>query len=359
MRASDFDYQLPDERIAQAPADQRDGARLFVLPRAGGEATHARVSDLPGLLPVGALLVVNDTRVFPARLRGKKATGGRVELLLLRLLRRGDGDGGAWDEAWTCLGGSSKGLKPGQGIALDGETPPTATVEAVNGAEVEVSFRARPGGDRGMLEVAERLGEVPLPPYILRPEAPGAGDRERYQTVFARVPGAAAAPTAGLHFTPRLLAALAARGIGHAAITLHVGLGTFAPLRSDDLDGVTELHAERYAIPGATVNAIAAARAAGRKVIAVGTTTVRALESASREEDGQPREGEGESRLFIRPGHRFRVVDGLITNFHLPRSTLLMLVAAFAGRERVLEAYREAVARDYRFYSYGDAMLIA
>jgi S-adenosylmethionine:tRNA ribosyltransferase-isomerase len=257
-----------------------------------------------------------------------------------------------WIERWMCLGGSSKGFKPGTAIALDGID---ATVIAVHGAEIEVEFRGTGAG--GLLAAAEAIGEVPLPPYIAREGAPGGDDRARYQTIFARTPGAAAAPTAGLHFTPRLLDALSARGIERAAITLHVGLGTFAPLRADDLSHVQNLHRERYQVPAETARAIAAARAAGRPVIAVGTTVVRALESAAGE-GGVPRPGAGETTLFIRPPHRFRTVDGLLTNFHLPRSTLLMLVSAFAGRERLLAAYRDAVQRGYRFFSYGDAMLI-
>ncbi len=364
MRASDFDFLLPDAQIAQAPAPERDEARLYVLPRAGGAASHARVADLPSLLPAGALLVVNDTRVFPARLRGRKVSGGRVELLLLRR-ESGSADGPLCEE-WSCLGGSSKGLRVGQAVLLDGADAPAAEVIEVRGAEVVVRFASPRAEREGMITVAERLGEVPLPPYIARPAPAGdpvgkgsdGDDRARYQTVYARVAGSAAAPTAGLHFTPRLLAALEARGVQRAAVTLHVGLGTFAPLRSDDLSTVTELHAERFTVPAATARAIAEARAQSRPVIAVGTTTARTLESAC-DEAGAVTACEGETRIFIRPGHRFRAVDGLLTNFHLPRSTLLMLVSAFAGRERVLEAYRDAVARGYRFFSYGDAMLIA
>ncbi len=361
MRATDFDYHLPPERIAQAPADERDRARLYVLPRAGGEARHAVVADLPSLLPEGALVVVNDSRVFPARLHGRKATGGRVELLLLHPTEAGTGPGtrtgtGTWSETWACLGGSSKGLRERMQVILDGESAPGAEIVAVRGAEVDVRFTGAGAG--GLLAAAERIGEVPLPPYIARPSGPSAADRERYQTVYARAAGSAAAPTAGLHFTPRLLDALAARGIERAAVTLHVGLGTFAPLRGDDLDGVDQLHAERFTVTDEAAARIAAARAAGRPVIAVGTTTVRTLESAC-DDAGRVRAGAGETRLFIRPGHRFRAVDGMLTNFHLPRSSLLMLVAAFAGRDRVLAAYRDAVARGYRFYSFGDAMLIA
>lgn len=354
MRASEFDYQLPRELIAQQPAPRRDEARLYVLPRREGPSAHAVIADLPAWLPRGALLVVNDTRVFPARLRGHKATGGRVELLLLERIGEATVAAG-WRETWACLAGASKPLRPGMAIRIEGEDVPRAEILAVHGAEVEAAFVGEGAG--GMLAVAERLGEVPLPPYIERQEPPGAGDRERYQTVYARIPGAAAAPTAGLHFTPELLARLDAAGIERTALTLHVGLGTFAPLRSDDLDGIDRLHLEHFVIPEATARAIARARRGRRPVVAVGTTTVRALESAC-DDDGHLRPGAGETSLFIRPGHRFRIVDGLLTNFHLPRSTLLMLVAAFTSRERILAAYTDAVARGYRFFSYGDAMLI-
>ena len=359
MRASDFDFALPPAQIAQHPATPRDAARLYVLPRSGAPAAHAHVRDLPGLLPEGALLVVNDTRVIPARLRARKPTGGKVELLLIERRDEEQPFDTPWTETWTCLGGASKPLRPGTTLALDGPDTgdaPEAEILAVRGAEVDVRFRGRTAG--GLLAVAERLGEIPLPPYITR-VAPEADDRDRYQTVYARSPGAAAAPTAGLHFTPALLDALAARGIERAALTLHVGLGTFAPLRSDDVSDLDTLHAERYELSAATCDAIARARAAGRPVVAVGTTTVRALESAAAaSRDGALQPGPAVTRLFIKPGFRFRVVDGMMTNFHLPRSTLLMLVAAFAGQERVLAAYADAVARGYRFFSYGDAMLI-
>jgi S-adenosylmethionine:tRNA ribosyltransferase-isomerase len=341
LRASDFDYALPPEQIAQAPLARRDRARLLVLDRAAGNA-HRSVQDLPELLPAGALIVVNDTRVIRARLHGKKPTGGRVELLLVDPLPSPPDDG---RERWRCIGGASKPIRPGP-LALDGERAPGCEVLAVDGEYVEVAFTS----SEGLLSAIERIGEVPLPPYIRRPDT-RPEDAERYQTIFARTPGAVAAPTAGLHFTPELLAALEARGIRRATITLHVGPGTFAPLRSDDVTDHV-LHAERYELPAATAQAIAATKAAGRPVVAVGTTVVRTLEATGGEA------GAGSTRLFLKPGHQFRVVDQLVTNFHLPKSTLLMLVAAFAGRERVLAAYAEAVAAGYRFYSYGDAMLI-
>jgi S-adenosylmethionine:tRNA ribosyltransferase-isomerase len=339
VRASDFDFTLPAEQIAQQPLPQRDDARLYLLERDGDRAAQHHVRDLPSLLPPGALVIVNDTRVIRARLHATKPTGGRVELLLVEPLG---------PDVWRCIGGASKPIRPGP-LTLDGDTPPAVEVLRVAGEHVEVKFA---GDLDGYLQ---RHGEVPLPPYIKRTQ-PDARDDDRYQTVFARVPGAVAAPTAGLHFTPDLLAALERHGIGHATITLHVGPGTFAPLRSDELDGQT-LHAERYAIPAATADAVAAARAAGKPVVAVGTTVVRTLESAANS-DGTVRAGAGTTSIFIKPGHRFAVVDMMLTNFHLPRSSLIILVAAFAGRERILAAYADAIGRGYRFYSYGDAMLI-
>ena len=343
MRASEFDFELPSDRIAQAPLERRDDARLYVLDRAGADS-HRSIRDLPSLLPPGALLVVNDTRVIRARLHLRKPTGGRVELLLVERL---EVDGTM--EIWRCLGGASKPIRPGPLEFANGNR---VEVLHVNGEYVDVAFH---GVATQMDEWMEAFGEVPLPPYIRR-DAPRVEDVERYQTVFARHPGAVAAPTAGLHFTPELLAALEAAGIRRAAITLHVGPGTFAPLRSDDVDG-HELHAERFAVSDAAARAIGEARAEGRAVIAVGTTVVRTLETAAAE-DGTVRAGAGETKLFVKPGHRFRAVDGLLTNFHLPRSTLLMLVSAFGGKSRVLTAYAEAVRAGYRFYSYGDAMLI-
>ena len=295
--------------------------------------------DLPSLLPAGALVVVNDTRVLNARLAANKPTGGAVELLLVEP----NGDG-----SWRCMGGASKPIRPGP-LTLAGADAPSAEVLAVDGKWVDVRF----GGD--ILAYAEAHGDVPLPPYIKRAES-DAADRDRYQTIFARAPGAVAAPTAGLHFTPELLAALEARGIRRATITLHVGPGTFAPLRSDEIEG-QKLHPERYHVPESTAAAVAAARAAGRPIVAVGTTVVRTLEAAAIDERTL-RVGAGSTDIFIQPGHRFRLVDHMLTNFHLPKSSLVMLVAALAGKDRVLAAYAEAVAQQYRFYSYGDAMLI-
>jgi S-adenosylmethionine:tRNA ribosyltransferase-isomerase len=345
--ASDFDFSLPLDRIAQAPPARRDEARLYVLDRRGSAAAHHHVRDLPSLLPPGTLVVVNDTRVIPARLHATKPTGGKVELLLCEPLSPG---------VWRCLGRASKPIRPGA-VTLDGAGAPAAEVLAVDGEYVDVRFF-------GDLEShLSRHGEVPLPPYIKR-AAPHPADHERYQTVYARVPGAVAAPTAGLHFTPELLAALEARGIRRAAVTLHVGPGTFAPLRADALDGQT-LHPERYEVPAATAHAIAETRAHGGRVLAVGTTVVRALEAAVGQDGPEAtvvRAGQGQTSIFLRPGHRFRAVDMMLTNFHLPRSSLVILVAAFVGakdgKDRVLAAYGDAIGRGYRFYSYGDAMLI-
>lgn len=285
--------------------------------------------------------MLNDTRVIPARLVGHKESGGRCELLLVADL------GGAGDR-WRAMGQASKPLRPGSRLAFGALS---AEVEAPEG---EGFFRVR--FDRSgpsLLEALEREGRVPLPPYIRR--EPTDADRERYQTVLAREPGSAAAPTAGLHFTGRLLGRLAERGVSRATVTLHVGPGTFLPVRAETLAG-HRMHAERYHVPEETARAVAACRERGGRVVAVGTTTVRTLEASLA--GGVPRPGWGETDLFIHPGYPFRGVDGLVTNFHLPRSSLLMLVCAFGGRERVLDAYREAVTLGYRFYSYGDAMVI-
>ena len=341
MLVRDFDFELPDAQIAQHAAP-RGESRLLVLD-AEGAARHRRVRDLSELLRPGDLLVVNDTRVLPARLFGKRLPGGgRVELLLAE--RHGERE-------WDAL------LKPGR------RAPPGTRIEL--SAEIFAEVVARGEDGRFRLRFSspiephlERLGHVPLPPYIHR--APGhpdeAADRERYQTVYAREPGAIAAPTAGLHFDEELLAALDTRGVERVAVTLHVGLGTFKPVTAE-LVHEHRMDVERYLVPEATASALRRARIDGRRVVAVGTTVVRTLESAAVAHDGEVPAGAGSTSLFIYPGFRFRVVDALLTNFHLPQSTLLMLVCAFAGRERVLAAYREAVEFGYRFYSYGDAML--
>ncbi len=339
MQKSDFYYELPDALIAQAPLAERSAARMLIVDGRQGTWEDARICDLPDLLQPGDLLVLNDTRVLPARLQARKATGGAVELLLDRLVDTQDG--------WF-LAKSSKALRPGMIVHLPGGA--VATVEEKDGMDVRLSLSA----DAQWLPLLEAEGSMPLPPYIRR--MPEASDRERYQTIYAAHPGAVAAPTAGLHFDANLLAALAARGVERTFVTLHVGAGTFLPVRSDD---ITEhpMHAETMEVSATTVAAVAATKARGGRVIAVGTTACRALETAA--QDGTLRPYTGETRLFIYPGKAFQVTDGLLTNFHLPESTLLMLVCAFAGMECMLAAYRHAVAGGYRFFSYGDAMLIS
>jgi S-adenosylmethionine:tRNA ribosyltransferase-isomerase len=354
---SDYDFQLPEAQIAQAPLAARDASRLMVVHRATGARAHRRFAELPELLREGDLLVLNDARVIPARLLGAKAgTGGRVELLVVRPAApalTSEALGGAPEALeWICLGQASKGLKPGARVSFP-EGLQAEVLEALGGGEYRVRFGAAAG--TSLAAVLERAGRLPLPPYISR--EPQASDAERYQTVYARASGAVAAPTAGLHFTEATFAALAARGIHRAVVTLDVGPGTFLPVREENLEK-HRMHPERYTVPEATAQAVHAARAEGRRVVAVGTTVVRTLESATEPHTGRLRAGSGESTLFIRPGYTFRQVDALLTNFHLPRSTLLMLVSALLGRERTLAAYQEAVAAGYRFFSYGDAMLI-
>lgn len=351
MRVDALDYALPPELIAQRPLAERDGARLLVLP-SSGTVVDRRVVDLPELLTPGSLLVVNDTRVLPARVLGKKASGGKAEILLVRRLDDVEVGAPRGFERWTALGKASKGLPPG-------------TVVTARGMEIVVEGR----GDDGLLRVTattsdgrtvrEALAEsgtLPIPPYMKRD--PDASDDERYQTVFAAQEGALAAPTAGLHLSEALLQRLRERAIRVASVTLHVGLGTFRPVTAADLDE-HDMHAEELSVTAETCDAIEDARARGAPVVAVGTTVVRALEAAAdQEKEGRARPLQGETRLLIQPGYRFRIVDRLVTNFHLPRSTLLALVGAFAGLERTLDAYRHAVAQRYRFFSYGDAMLI-
>jgi S-adenosylmethionine:tRNA ribosyltransferase-isomerase len=354
---SDYDFALPEAQIAQAPLAARDASRLMVVSRGSGSWVHRHFADLPGLLREGDLLVVNDARVIPARLLGTKVgSGGRVELLVVRPAANtltSQALGGATEALeWVCLGQASKGLKPGARLAFSGGLE-AEVLEALGGGEYRVRFQAAPG--TSLAEVLEQAGRLPLPPYITRP--PEAADAERYQTVYARASGAVAAPTAGLHFTDATFAALEARGISRVEVTLDVGPGTFLPVREEDL-GQHRMHPERYFIPEATAHAVRRAKAEGRRVVAVGTTVVRTLESAWDAERGGLREGAGETEIFIRPGFRFQAVDVLLTNFHLPRSTLVVLVSALLGRERTLAAYREAVAAGYRFFSYGDAMLV-
>lgn len=342
MKLSEFDYPLPEELIAQEPVEPRDASRLMVVPRGGAAVREARFADLDRLLRPGDLLVFNDTRVFPARLVGVKESGGRCELLLLEPL------GADGSRRWRALGQASKPLRPGARLAFGDLAAVIQSAEGEGFFTVEL--------DRGGAELAaalEREGRVPLPPYIRREAT--AADRERYQTILARVPGSAAAPTAGLHFTAGLLERLERAGVARTTVTLHVGPGTFLPVRSDEVEE-HRMHEERYQVPAAAARAWAECRARGGRVVAVGTTSVRTLESAW--SGGALRTGPGRTALFIRPPHRFEAVDALVTNLHLPRSTLLMLVCAFGGRDPVLAAYREAVARGYRFFSYGDAMLL-
>jgi S-adenosylmethionine:tRNA ribosyltransferase-isomerase len=340
---SEFDYELPPELIAQQPLAERDASRLLVLARASGRIAHHVFSDLPALLAPGDLLVVNRSRVIPARLLGRRARGGEGEILLVR--DRGEG-------RWEAMVRPGRHLRPGQRLTIDDDLSVVVESEAI--AE-DGRRRVRLLSKRRDVEGAlARCGHVPLPPYIRRADEPS--DRERYQTVYARERGSVAAPTAGLHFTPSLLARLAERGVGRAELVLHVGPGTFQPVKVSRVED-HRVASEAYSLPPETAAALARARARGGRVVAVGTTSVRALESTAGA-DGTVAAGEGETDLVVRPGHRFRAVDVLLTNFHLPRSSLLLLVAAFAGREAVLRAYAEAVRERYRFYSYGDAMLI-
>jgi S-adenosylmethionine:tRNA ribosyltransferase-isomerase len=339
VRRQDFSYALPEELIAQEPLAERSASRLLVLDGATGAWTDSHFRELPAWLHPDDLLVFNDTRVVPARLIGAKPSGGRVEVFLERALKG--------DTALVQLR-ASKPIRAGLEIAT-----PAGAVQVLS-REGDLWCVQLPGP---VVEVFERWGEVPLPPYIRRPAS--EMDRERYQSVFARDRGAVAAPTASLHFDAPLLSELQARGVDRAFVTLHVGAGTFQPLRTEDLDSHS-MHSERFSVARSTWEAVERARAAGGRVVAVGTTVVRALESAALEglQGSGEAEGGGETRLFIRPGFRFRVVDALVTNFHLPESTLLVLVAAFAGREAVLAAYAHAVRERYRFFSYGDAMLV-
>ncbi|MHC4972329.1 MAG: tRNA preQ1(34) S-adenosylmethionine ribosyltransferase-isomerase QueA [Planctomycetota bacterium] len=337
MRTADFDYDLPPERIALEPVSPRDSARLLVLPAEGLQ--DARVRDLPDLLEAGDVLAVNDTRVRPARVFGRRATGGRVEFLLLEREPGG---------VHAALLRASKRLRPGEIVQMDGGLEARLLERPEGGAVWRI--RIEGGADADVEEVLDRVGHVPLPPYIRRPDRPE--DRERYQTIFAAQGASAAAPTAGLHFTPELVARLEAKGVEIVTVTLHVGYGTFQPIAAQNVED-HRLHAEDFA-----VTEEAAGRITGRRgrLVAVGTTTTRVLETLAA--TGGIRAATGRTDLFLYPGRPFQAVDGLLTNFHLPQSSLLLLVCAFAGRERVLAAYQHALAHGYRFYSYGDAMLI-
>ena len=350
MRVSEFDFDLPPDLIAQAPPSERGRSRLMRLDRVSGDVTHGVFGDLPGLLRAGDLLVLNDTRVFPARLLGRREPGGgAVECLLVARLETAPGE-----ERWRALVSPGARVGVGARLVFDG---PGGRLE---GEVVERSDAGRivclstPDGSPVMSAI-ERLGHMPLPPYIKRPDE--ASDRDRYQTVFARHEGSVAAPTAGLHFTPETLAALDRAGVERTTLTLHVGYGTFQPVRSEFVAD-HRMGSEAYEVGPAAAAALSRARAEGRRVVAVGTTSTRTLESLTIQPDGHIAPASGETALFITPGYAFRVVDGLVTNFHVPRSSLLMLVSAFAGVEAIRHAYREAIAARYRFYSYGDAMLI-
>ncbi len=346
MKTADFDFDLPQRLIAQTPGP-RGTSKLLVLRRGAAPLEHTTVSRLPEVLRDGDLLVLNDTKVFPARLLGKRVpSGGAVECLLLTKLD---------DDRWDALVHPGQKLRAGSVVEFRGEK------HVLHGEILECRFYGRrtvrlwSDGGSSVDEAIDALGHVPLPPYIARLD--DESDRERYQTVYARARGSVAAPTAGLHFSEEILDALSRRGIERVAITLHVGYGTFQPVRVEDVEAHT-VDAEHFSIGEAAARAIDAAKCDGRRVIAVGTTTTRALETAARLGKGVITPQSAWTDLFIYPGFPFQIVGGLMTNFHLPKSSLLMLVSAFAGREAVLEAYREAVAREYRFYSYGDAMLV-
>ncbi|MDR3092051.1 MAG: tRNA preQ1(34) S-adenosylmethionine ribosyltransferase-isomerase QueA [Clostridiales bacterium] len=337
MRKSDFHFDLPPELIAQTPLPRRSDSRLLVLPRSGGGASHKKFTDITEFLRPGDCLALNDTRVLPARLAGRKTTGGAAEILLLKRLSETD---------WEALVKPARRLKPGTVIHLS-ERAEAEIGEILTDGRRLVRFRF----DGVFEEILEALGETPLPPYIKAK----LGDPERYQTVYARASGSAAAPTAGLHFTPELLEALRERGVRAAYITLHVGLGTFRPVKEEKI-AEHIMHEEEYHISKEAAAAINSAKEAGGRIIPVGTTSLRALESASA--GGRVQPGSASTGIFIYPGYSFKMADALITNFHLPESTLLMLVCAMAGRERVMAAYAEAVRERYRFFSFGDAMFI-
>lgn len=344
MQLQDFDFILPEELIAQQPAARRDASRLMCLDRTAAQVACRQFNDLSDYFRSGDLLVLNDTQVIPARLLGHKQTGGKIEIFLVRRDMQID-----TAEQWFCLTKSSKSPRPGTEVQLGAGL----RAEILDDAEPpyrRVQFHC----DGDFMQRVEEIGHLPLPPYIKRED--GQADRSRYQTVFAREKGAVAAPTAGLHFTDEMLARLRKRGVEIHSLTLHVGLGTFLPVRVDDVRQ-HKMHTEFYNVPQATADAVNLARLEGRRVFALGTTSARTLETAATEA-GKLRAGCGESDIFIYPGYQFKLVDALITNFHLPKSTLLMLVSAFAGRDFVLSAYRQAVEERFRFFSYGDCMLI-
>ena len=355
MRVSDFDFELPTELIAQHPSPERDGSRLMVLDRQSGACGHRRFLDLVDLLAPGDVLVMNDSRVIPARLLGCKVDSpGRVELLLLEESQPG---------CWWAMVRPGKRIRPGMFLRFGEEASGTMVCEVLE-KNAEGQIRVRWEQPESFWSSLQRLGRIPLPPYIERGEA-GASreDDSRYQTVYAQNAGSVAAPTAGLHFTERVLEALRAKGVRLCRVTLHVGAGTFLPVKADRVSDHV-MHEERYELGEETAAALREAKASGRRVIAVGTTSLRTLETVALQGDGPVQAGSGRTRIFVHPPYRFRMVDALLTNFHLPRSTLMMLVSAFAdpggtgGRERILAAYAEAIRERYRFFSYGDAMFL-
>ena len=338
MQVSDFDFELPEHLIAKKPLKQRDASRLLCLPETGDGPADAKISDLPGLVQPGDVWVINDTRVIPARLMGTKASGGKAEVLLL--------EPAGENHVWLAWGKSNKPLKPGTIITFSDSF--SAEVLKRDGKHIEVLLSAD-----DVAAAIETFGHMPLPPYIDRPDS--EEDKERYQTVFAKHAGAVAAPTAGLHLTAELMAAMQDAGAVFAHVTLHVGPGTFQPVQVDDVNSHV-MHEEAYIVPSETADLVNRAKAEGRRVVAVGTTSLRTLEAAS--VGGELKAGAGRTSIFIYPGYHFQIVDALLTNFHLPKSTLIMLVSALAGRDAVLDAYEFAKAHHYRFYSYGDAMFV-
>jgi S-adenosylmethionine:tRNA ribosyltransferase-isomerase len=358
VRVTDFHFDLPEALIAQSPPAIRGSSRMLVLDRASGGYRDSFFCDLPGILRPGDLLILNDSRVIPARLYAIRAglhtqhnspdPSGPIEVLLTQQLTEDD---------WTALVRPSRKVQPGERLLFHaaGELEPLLEAEVLAAGEFgERTLRFAPVAN--FEAILNKIGHMPLPPYIHRDDS--EEDRERYQTVFSQVSGSAAAPTAGLHFTPEILDSIRERGVRIETVTLHVGLGTFQPVRAEELSEI-RLHAERYTLPAATAEAINAVQGAGKRIIAAGTTTTRTLEHCARIAAGRPLEAHsGETSIFLSPGHEFQIVSGLLTNFHLPQSTLLMLVSAFAGREAVLAAYAHAVREKYRFFSYGDCMLL-
>lgn len=344
MKTSDFYYELPKELIAQTPIERRDGSRMMLVDRRTGETSHGMFRDFPSRLREGDCLILNDSRVIPARLMGERtSTGGEQKPVELLLLRERGGD------VWECLARPGRKCRPGTRLRFGGGLLEAVVEEQADDGNKLVRFFYA-----GIFnEILDRLGQTPLPPYITEKLA----DQERYQTVYAKHRGSAAAPTAGLHFTPGILEDIGRLGVGIGYVTLHVGLGTFRPVQEDDV-GKHVMHSEWYTIPGETQRLVAKTKASGGRVVAVGTTSCRTLESAYGE-GGLLRAASGDTDIFIYPGYRFKIIDGLLTNFHLPESTLIMLVSAFAGRENILRAYEEAVRERYRFFSFGDCMFIS